>query len=69
MACSLTSTHFCASRYSDVWIVLVLGCKVGIHIFLGHSLSVTNKMDIHEEGIDEVIPAKNLEIGKTSADT
>ncbi|XP_055965359.1 probable G-protein coupled receptor 156 [Sorex fumeus] len=27
VSCSLTSTHFCASRYSDVWIALVLGCK------------------------------------------
>ncbi|XP_070438742.1 probable G-protein coupled receptor 156 isoform X5 [Equus przewalskii] len=28
VSCSLTSTHFCASRYSDVWIALVLGCKL-----------------------------------------
>ncbi|XP_007532160.1 probable G-protein coupled receptor 156 [Erinaceus europaeus] len=27
VACSLTSTYFCASRYSDVWIALVFGCK------------------------------------------
>ncbi|KAM5281026.1 putative G-protein coupled receptor 156 [Ctenodactylus gundi] len=27
VSCSLTSTHFCASQYSDVWIALVLGCK------------------------------------------
>ncbi|XP_058411848.1 probable G-protein coupled receptor 156 [Diceros bicornis minor] len=27
VSCSLTSTHFCASRYSDVWITLILGCK------------------------------------------
>lgn len=41
VSCSLTSTHFCASRYSDVWIALVLGCKVGNHIFLDYSLSLT----------------------------
>lgn len=29
VSCSLTSTHFCASRYSDLWIALVLACKVG----------------------------------------
>nr|XP_045004284.1 probable G-protein coupled receptor 156 isoform X3 [Jaculus jaculus] len=28
VSCSLTNTHFCASRYSDVWIALVLGCKL-----------------------------------------
>ncbi|XP_066890625.1 probable G-protein coupled receptor 156 isoform X2 [Kogia breviceps] len=28
VSCSLTSTYFCASRYSDVWIALVLGCKL-----------------------------------------
>ncbi|XP_026961633.1 probable G-protein coupled receptor 156 isoform X2 [Sagmatias obliquidens] len=28
VSCSLTSTHFCASRYPDVWIALVLGCKL-----------------------------------------
>ncbi|XP_058587254.1 probable G-protein coupled receptor 156 isoform X2 [Neofelis nebulosa] len=28
VSCSLTSTHFCASRYSDVWIALVLVCKL-----------------------------------------
>nr|XP_012636016.1 probable G-protein coupled receptor 156 isoform X2 [Microcebus murinus] len=27
VSCSLTSTQFCASRYSDVWIALVWGCK------------------------------------------
>ncbi|XP_012319345.1 probable G-protein coupled receptor 156 isoform X2 [Aotus nancymaae] len=28
VSCTLTSTHFCASRYSDVWIALVWGCKL-----------------------------------------
>lgn len=35
VSCSLTNTHFCASRYPDVWITLVLGCKVGSHISSG----------------------------------
>lgn len=38
VACSLTSTHFCASRYSDVWIVLVLGCK-GLLLLYGAYLA------------------------------
>ncbi|XP_054407407.2 probable G-protein coupled receptor 156 isoform X2 [Pongo abelii] len=28
VSCTSTSTHFCASRYSDVWIALVWGCKL-----------------------------------------
>ncbi|XP_078208190.1 putative G-protein coupled receptor 156 isoform X2 [Callithrix jacchus] len=28
VSCTLTSTHFCASRYSDVWIALIWGCKL-----------------------------------------
>uniref|UniRef100_A0A7N9D2M3 G protein-coupled receptor 156 n=1 Tax=Macaca fascicularis TaxID=9541 RepID=A0A7N9D2M3_MACFA len=28
VSCTLTSTHFCASQYSDVWIALVWGCKL-----------------------------------------
>lgn len=38
VACSLTSTHFCASRYSDVWIALVLGCK-GLLLLYGAYLA------------------------------
>ncbi|XP_036208463.1 probable G-protein coupled receptor 156 [Myotis myotis] len=38
VACSLTSTHFCASQYSDVWIVLVLGCK-GLLLLYGAYLA------------------------------
>ncbi|XP_036099570.1 probable G-protein coupled receptor 156 isoform X1 [Molossus molossus] len=38
VSCSLTSTHFCASRYSDIWIVLVLGCK-GLLLLYGAYLA------------------------------
>ncbi|XP_024625102.1 probable G-protein coupled receptor 156 isoform X2 [Neophocaena asiaeorientalis asiaeorientalis] len=38
VSCSLTSTHFCASRYSDVWIALVLGCK-GLLLLYGAYLA------------------------------
>nr|XP_023407255.1 probable G-protein coupled receptor 156 [Loxodonta africana] len=37
-SCSLTSTHFCASLYSDVWIALVLGCK-GLLLLYGAYLA------------------------------
>ncbi|XP_004675240.1 PREDICTED: probable G-protein coupled receptor 156 [Condylura cristata] len=36
--CSLTSTHFCASRYSDVWITLILACK-GLLLLYGAYLA------------------------------
>nr|XP_019585209.1 PREDICTED: probable G-protein coupled receptor 156 isoform X1 [Rhinolophus sinicus] len=38
VSCSLTSTHFCASRYSDVWIALVVGCK-GLLLLYGAYLA------------------------------
>ncbi|ELK18070.1 Putative G-protein coupled receptor 156 [Pteropus alecto] len=38
VSCSLTSTHFCASRYPDVWIALVLGCK-GLLLLYGAYLA------------------------------
>ncbi|XP_069884817.1 probable G-protein coupled receptor 156 [Dipodomys merriami] len=38
VSCSLTNTHFCASRYSDVWIALVLGCK-GLLLLYGAYLA------------------------------
>ncbi|XP_040858818.1 probable G-protein coupled receptor 156 isoform X1 [Ochotona curzoniae] len=38
VSCSLTNTHFCASRYSDVWITLVLGCK-GLLLLCGAYLA------------------------------
>ncbi|XP_014920097.1 probable G-protein coupled receptor 156 isoform X1 [Acinonyx jubatus] len=38
VSCSLTSTHFCASRYSDVWIALVLVCK-GLLLLYGAYLA------------------------------
>nr|XP_058920715.1 probable G-protein coupled receptor 156 isoform X2 [Kogia breviceps] len=38
VSCSLTSTYFCASRYSDVWIALVLGCK-GLLLLYGAYLA------------------------------
>ncbi|XP_045707479.1 probable G-protein coupled receptor 156 isoform X1 [Phyllostomus hastatus] len=38
VSCSLTGTHFCASRYSDVWIALVLGCK-GLLLLYGAYLA------------------------------
>ncbi|XP_008066645.1 probable G-protein coupled receptor 156 isoform X2 [Carlito syrichta] len=38
VSCSLTSTHFCASRYSDVWIALVWGCK-GLLLLYGAYLA------------------------------
>ncbi|XP_037381381.1 probable G-protein coupled receptor 156 [Talpa occidentalis] len=38
VSCSLTSTHFCASRYSDVWITLALGCK-GLLLLYGAYLA------------------------------
>uniref|UniRef100_A0A8C0A3Y7 G protein-coupled receptor 156 n=1 Tax=Bos mutus grunniens TaxID=30521 RepID=A0A8C0A3Y7_BOSMU len=38
VSCSLTSTHFCASRYSDVWIALILGCK-GLLLLYGAYLA------------------------------
>ncbi|KAM6162175.1 putative G-protein coupled receptor 156 isoform 2-T2 [Erethizon dorsatum] len=38
VSCSLTHTHFCASRYSDVWIALVLGCK-GLLLLYGAYLA------------------------------
>ncbi|KAM6223263.1 putative G-protein coupled receptor 156 isoform 2-T2 [Rhynchocyon petersi] len=38
VSCSLTSTHFCASLYSDVWIALVLGCK-GLLLLYGTYLA------------------------------
>nr|XP_039333165.1 probable G-protein coupled receptor 156 isoform X2 [Saimiri boliviensis boliviensis] len=36
--CTLTSTHFCASQYSDVWIALVWGCK-GLLLLYGAYLA------------------------------
>ncbi|XP_053420158.1 probable G-protein coupled receptor 156 [Nycticebus coucang] len=38
VSCSLTSTQFCASRYSDVWIALVWGCK-GLLLLCGAYLA------------------------------
>uniref|UniRef100_A0A8C3WP16 G protein-coupled receptor 156 n=1 Tax=Catagonus wagneri TaxID=51154 RepID=A0A8C3WP16_9CETA len=38
VSCSLTSTYFCASRYSDVWIALALGCK-GLLLLYGAYLA------------------------------
>ncbi|ELV11821.1 putative G-protein coupled receptor 156 [Tupaia chinensis] len=38
VSCSLTNTQFCASRYSDVWIALVLGCK-GLLLLYGAYLA------------------------------
>ncbi|XP_075412477.1 putative G-protein coupled receptor 156 isoform X2 [Tenrec ecaudatus] len=38
VSCSLTSTHFCASLYSDVWIALILGCK-GLLLLCGAYLA------------------------------
>ncbi|XP_045150204.1 probable G-protein coupled receptor 156 isoform X2 [Echinops telfairi] len=38
VSCSLTSTHFCASLYSDVWIALILGCK-GLLLLYGAYLA------------------------------
>ncbi|XP_015333944.1 probable G-protein coupled receptor 156 [Marmota marmota marmota] len=38
VSCSFTNTHFCASRYSDVWIALVLGCK-GLFLLYGAYLA------------------------------
>nr|XP_002716704.1 probable G-protein coupled receptor 156 isoform X1 [Oryctolagus cuniculus]XP_051674956.1 probable G-protein coupled receptor 156 isoform X1 [Oryctolagus cuniculus]XP_051674957.1 probable G-protein coupled receptor 156 isoform X1 [Oryctolagus cuniculus]XP_051674958.1 probable G-protein coupled receptor 156 isoform X1 [Oryctolagus cuniculus] len=38
VSCSLTNTHFCASRYPDVWITLVLGCK-GLLLLCGAYLA------------------------------
>ncbi|XP_004403581.1 PREDICTED: probable G-protein coupled receptor 156 isoform X1 [Odobenus rosmarus divergens] len=38
VSCSLTSSHFCASRYSDVWIALVLVCK-GLLLLYGAYLA------------------------------
>ncbi|XP_012495895.1 PREDICTED: probable G-protein coupled receptor 156 isoform X2 [Propithecus coquereli] len=38
VSCSLTSTQFCASRYSDVWIALVWGCK-GLLLLYGAYLA------------------------------
>ncbi|KAM5276435.1 putative G-protein coupled receptor 156 isoform 1-T2 [Hipposideros larvatus] len=38
VSCSLTSTQSCASRYSDVWIALVVGCK-GLLLLYGAYLA------------------------------
>nr|XP_036869137.1 probable G-protein coupled receptor 156 isoform X1 [Manis javanica] len=38
VSCSLTSTHFCASRYADVWIALILVCK-GLLLLYGAYLA------------------------------
>lgn len=38
VSCSLTNTNFCASRYSDIWIALVLGCK-GLLLLCGAYLA------------------------------
>ncbi|KAL2805044.1 putative G-protein coupled receptor 156 isoform 1 [Daubentonia madagascariensis] len=38
VSCSLTSSQFCASRYSDVWIALVWGCK-GLLLLYGAYLA------------------------------
>uniref|UniRef100_A0A8I3WDN4 G protein-coupled receptor 156 n=1 Tax=Callithrix jacchus TaxID=9483 RepID=A0A8I3WDN4_CALJA len=38
VSCTLTSTHFCASRYSDVWIALIWGCK-GLLLLYGAYLA------------------------------
>uniref|UniRef100_A0A2K6RCT8 G protein-coupled receptor 156 n=1 Tax=Rhinopithecus roxellana TaxID=61622 RepID=A0A2K6RCT8_RHIRO len=38
VSCTLTSTHFCASQYSDVWIALVWGCK-GLLLLCGAYLA------------------------------
>ncbi|XP_052014402.1 probable G-protein coupled receptor 156 isoform X2 [Apodemus sylvaticus] len=42
VSCSLTNTHFCASRYSDVWIALVLGCKGLLLLYGAHLAGLTN---------------------------
>ncbi|XP_004835710.1 probable G-protein coupled receptor 156 isoform X1 [Heterocephalus glaber] len=38
VSCSLTNTRFCASRYSDVWIALIWGCK-GLLLLCGAYLA------------------------------
>ncbi|XP_006884316.1 PREDICTED: probable G-protein coupled receptor 156 isoform X2 [Elephantulus edwardii] len=38
VSCSLTSTHFCASVYADIWIALILGCK-GLLLLYGAYLA------------------------------
>ncbi|KAL6085168.1 hypothetical protein STEG23_031437, partial [Scotinomys teguina] len=42
VSCSLTNTHFCASRYSDVWIALVLGCKGLLLLYGTYLAGLTN---------------------------
>ncbi|XP_028639810.1 probable G-protein coupled receptor 156 [Grammomys surdaster] len=42
VSCSLTNTHFCASRYSDVWIALVLGCKGLLLLYGAYLAGLTN---------------------------
>ncbi|XP_027291446.1 probable G-protein coupled receptor 156 isoform X1 [Cricetulus griseus] len=42
VSCSLTNTHFCASRYSDVWIALVWGCKGLLLLYGAYLAGLTN---------------------------
>ncbi|XP_055480822.1 probable G-protein coupled receptor 156 [Psammomys obesus] len=42
VSCSLTNTHFCASRYPDVWIALVLGCKGLLLLYGAYLAGLTN---------------------------
>ncbi|XP_052596629.1 probable G-protein coupled receptor 156 isoform X1 [Peromyscus californicus insignis] len=42
VSCSLTNTHFCASRYSDVWIALILGCKGLLLLYGAYLAGLTN---------------------------
>ncbi|XP_051006390.1 probable G-protein coupled receptor 156 [Acomys russatus] len=42
VSCSLTNTHFCASRYSDLWIALALGCKGLLLLYGAYLAGLTN---------------------------
>ncbi|CAO2631968.1 Probable G-protein coupled receptor 156 [Lemmus lemmus] len=42
VTCSLTNTHACASRYSDVWIALVWGCKGLLLLYGAYLAGLTN---------------------------
>ncbi|XP_057621855.1 probable G-protein coupled receptor 156 isoform X1 [Chionomys nivalis] len=42
VSCSLTDTHACASRYSDVWIALVWGCKGLLLLYGAYLAGLTN---------------------------
>ncbi|CAH6792325.1 Gpr156 [Phodopus roborovskii] len=44
VSCSLTNTHFCASRYSDVWIALVWGCKGLLLLYGAYLAGLTNQV-------------------------